>query len=161
MPVRRLAREAERDAGAEAHERLAEALDDRGNRAQAEREADLATEAAGRHEREPTDPRHLRVEQEPLRDAAAVGVRCDVDVPELERIHPRGEDLGVPCERVARVGTAGESVAWQVEEQHTPALGELRRDLRPRDVRVANAVHQHERWLGACGRGGARTALRP
>src|SRR5262249_40244096 len=72
---------------ADAHERLADALDEVRERREAQAGVDFFTEAAGRDEREATDA-VLEAEQEPLRDAAAEGVTDEVEALETQFVEP-------------------------------------------------------------------------
>ncbi len=112
--------------------------------AEPEAEVDAASEAAGRHEGEPPHA-PISLEQQPLGDAAAERVADEIEVVDPERVEPGADHLGVPGERVARVGSTREAVPGEVGRDHPPRPGELGRSEAPRRARVSEPVKQDER----------------
>ena len=133
------------DSRADAHERLADALDHAAvPRAEAKADVDPAPESAGRDERESPDP-PISLEQQPLGDAAAERVPDEVEIVHPERVEPGADHLGVKGERVARVGARREPVPREVRRDHPTRPREHGRGEAPRRARVAEPVQEHQR----------------
>jgi len=137
----------QRDERARRHEGLAHVLDDEWHRRETKCEGDLATEAAGRNE---TELAHamLRIEEHPLRDAAAVRMTDDVRLFDLELFQPSAEDARMPVEAVRRVGSTRETMAAEIRDENATRARERGHDLRPSLMRIAEAMEKDERRSG-------------
>jgi hypothetical protein len=135
---------AERQVRSKGHERLAEILDDPGERREAEPSADPLAETAGGDENEPSDPLGT-LEEEHLCNAPAERVTHDVGLLQADGLDPPSDDVRIPIELVSRIRTLGLTMPRQIRHQHAPIDGQEWRDVRPREGRVVEPMKEHDR----------------